>query len=133
MVVPGITDSESENEAENERNNNATERTPLLGGGSNNHQNNDLIFPAIGRRNWRSVGRNYVNNQNNVPSTSNILQNNNNNNKSQKIYKNLQKEKNKIKIRLKNYFLDLAVSVHLRLACDLVFPLGNERFLSVVS
>ena len=80
VVVPGITDSESENDAENERNNNASERTPLLSS-SNQPANeslvysNNLIFP-IGRRTRRSGGRNSSTDQNNLPSTSNTVNNN---------------------------------------------------------
>ena len=79
VVVPGITDSESENEAENERSN-ATERTPLLSNTSGNQNENssylanNFIFP-IGRRLGRQ-GRNSsttTSPPNNVPSASNIV------------------------------------------------------------
>lgn len=78
LCVPGITDSESENDAENERNNNATEQTPLLNNtnSSSQAQNesfaSNLIFP-IGRR-TRRLGR--AASGSNVPSTSNIVNNN---------------------------------------------------------
>ena len=82
VVVPGITDSESE--AENERNQNATERTPLLSNSNSGGQNenlvystNNLIFPSIGRRVRRSGRTSNASTQSNVPSTSSIVNSSN--------------------------------------------------------
>lgn len=77
-MVPGITDSESENDAENERNNNATERTPLLGNSSNQQSaNENLVYSnTFIERRFRRV-RDAL--SNNVPSTSNNIVNNSTN------------------------------------------------------